>query len=172
MDEPPASDRLFPFAEVCTQREAWRREGKRVVLTNGCFDLLHPGHLYLLERAKKRGDFLVVALNADRSVRALKGPERPILPEQLRAYALGSLRAVDRIFLFDGTRIPEEIRALAPDAYVRAADRTVTDLDSAELRALREIGAQIEFVPFLPSLSTTALVRRIRSGQDAQGRNS
>ena len=158
-------DRLLPFPEVCAQREVWRREGKRVVLTNGCFDLLHPGHLYLLEQARERGDVRVVALNADCSVRALKGPERPILPERLRAYALGCLRSVDRIFLFDGTRVTVEIRALAPDAYVRAADRTVADLDSAELRALREVGARIEFVPFLPSFSTTALVSRLRTGQ-------
>jgi rfaE bifunctional protein nucleotidyltransferase chain/domain len=136
-----------------------------VVLTNGCFDLLHPGHLFLLERARSFGDVLVVALNTDRSVRALKGPERPILPEQLRAYALGCLRSVDRIFLFDGTRVTEEIRALAPDAYVRAADRAEGDLDSAELRALREVGAQITFVPFLPGLSTTALVEEIRHGR-------
>ncbi|MDR3117667.1 MAG: adenylyltransferase/cytidyltransferase family protein [Puniceicoccales bacterium] len=160
-------DRLLSFPDACAQRESWRREGRCVVLTNGCFDLLHPGHLHLLERAREFGDALVVALNADRSVRELKGPERPILSERLRAYALGCLRSVDRIFLFDGSRVTEEIRAFAPDVYVRAADRTVVDLDSAELRALREVGARIEFVPFLPSLSTTALVSRLRRGADS-----
>ncbi|MDR2030124.1 MAG: adenylyltransferase/cytidyltransferase family protein [Puniceicoccales bacterium] len=163
MEKLPCSDKLFPFSAVCAERNAWRRAGRRVVLTNGCFDLLHPGHLLLLEQAKALGDVLVVALNADCSVRALKGPSRPILGEELRAYALGCLRSVDRIFLFDGTRVAEEIHALAPDIYVRAEDRTVANLNSAELMALRAVGTRIEFVPFLPSLSTTALVEKICS---------
>jgi rfaE bifunctional protein nucleotidyltransferase chain/domain len=133
-----------------------------VVLTNGCFDLLHPGHMFLLEQASRLGDRLLVALNSDGSVRSLKGPSRPILSQDLRAYALASLRAVDGVFIFDGTRVTEEIFALAPNAYVRAADRRVEDLDSRELQALRAVGAEIHFVDFLPHFSTTAIVQRIQ----------
>jgi rfaE bifunctional protein nucleotidyltransferase chain/domain len=134
-----------------------------VVLTNGCFDLLHSGHIFLLQQAAQFGDRLVVALNSDDSVRSLKGPERPILPQKLRAYALRSLRWVDGLFLFDGTRADGEIRAFAPDVYVRAADRAIDELDSKELRALRAVGARIEFVPFLDGFSTTGLLERIRA---------
>jgi rfaE bifunctional protein nucleotidyltransferase chain/domain len=155
----------LPFLQICALRERWRRMGRRVVLTNGCFDLLHPGHLFLLQQAATFGDRLIVALNGDRSVRALKGAERPIIGQDLRAYALRAVRWVDGVFLFDGTRVVEEIRALAPDVYVRAADRGVADLDSQELRALRAVGARIEFVPFLSGFSTTGLVSSICSTQ-------
>ncbi|MDR2576498.1 MAG: adenylyltransferase/cytidyltransferase family protein [Puniceicoccales bacterium] len=151
---------IYSFKDLCVKRNVWRRDGLRVGLTNGCFDLLHPGHIFLLERAAKFSDVLIVALNSDGSVRALKGPKRPIIPEHLRAYALSAIRWVDAVFIFDGTRVVQEICQLSPDVYVRAADRTVADLDSNELRALREIGAAIEFVPFLHGISTTEIVKR------------
>lgn len=163
--------KLFPFDEVCRLRESWRAEGHRVALTNGCFDLLHPGHLFLLEQAAQFGQRLIVALNSDGSVRTLKGAGRPILHEYLRAYSLSAVRWVDAVFLFDGTRAVEEIRRLKPDVYVRAADRTVTDLDSRELRALGEVNATIEFVEFFPNLSTTAIVREVR-GRPSPGGSS
>jgi rfaE bifunctional protein nucleotidyltransferase chain/domain len=150
------------LSTLCEERQRWQLGGKRLVLTNGCFDLLHPGHLYLLERAAQMGDVLVVALNSDASVRNLKGPDRPILSEEMRAYTLGCTRFVERIFIFDGTRVTEEIRCLAPDVYVRAADRSPVNLDSKELLALREVGAQIEFVPFLSNFSTTGIIERLR----------
>jgi rfaE bifunctional protein nucleotidyltransferase chain/domain len=153
-----------PFAQICSLRERWRSCGERVVLTNGCFDLMHPGHIFLLEQASRFGDRLIVALNSDESVGKLKGPERPIIHQSLRSYALRSLRFVDGVFIFDGTRVVDEIRALAPDVYVRAADRTLVDLDSKELCALRAVGASIEFVTFLEGFSTTKIVERIRSG--------
>ncbi|MDR2664033.1 MAG: adenylyltransferase/cytidyltransferase family protein [Puniceicoccales bacterium] len=155
----------LPFLQLCAERERWRREGRRVVLTNGCFDLLHPGHLFLLQQAAGFGDRLAVALNSDSSVRALKGPDRPTIPQKLRAYALRALRWVDGLFLFDGTQADEEIRTFAPDVYVRANDRTLADLDSKELRALRAVGARIELVPFLPGFSTSSLLARIRGRQ-------
>ena len=152
-----------PFAQICDLRKRWLRSGKRVVLTNGCFDLMHPGHIFLLEQAASFGDRLLVALNSDESVRQLKGNERPIIPQNLRAYAISSLRFVHGVFIFDGTRVVDEIRALAPDVYVRAADRRLVDLNSKELCALRDVGTAIEFVPFLDGFSTTAIVARIRS---------
>ncbi|MDR0679187.1 MAG: adenylyltransferase/cytidyltransferase family protein [Puniceicoccales bacterium] len=161
----PALPGATPFSELCSERERWRREGRRIVLTNGCFDLLHSGHIFLLQQAARFGDRLVVALNSDDSVRTLKGPGRPILSQELRAYALHSVRWVDGLFIFDGTRADREIRAFAPDVYVRARDRTVSDLDSKELRALRAVGARIEFVSLLAGFSTTSLLERIRQPQ-------
>jgi rfaE bifunctional protein nucleotidyltransferase chain/domain len=151
----------IPFGEVCALRKRWREAGRRVVLTNGCFDMLHPGHLHLLRRAAEFGDVLVVALNSDASVRALKGPHRPILSENFRARALAAVRWVSAVFLFDGTRVVEEIRALVPDVYVRATDRPLASFDSAELLALRDVGTTINFVDFLPGFSTTALIEKI-----------
>jgi rfaE bifunctional protein nucleotidyltransferase chain/domain len=160
-----------PFLQLCAMRERWRSCGERVVLTNGCFDLMHPGHIFLLEQAAAFGDRLIVALNSDGSVRRLKGEERPIIAENLRAYAVQSLRSVDGVFIFDGMRVVGEIRALAPDVYVRAADRTVTDLDSKELRALRSVGAAIEFVSLLRGFSTTEIVARVKNGAAANRKN-
>lgn len=155
--------RFHDFKEAVKQREKCRRNGERVVLTNGCFDLMHPGHVYLLQQAAAFGDRLWIALNSDRSVKSLKGPMRPILSENLRAYELSALRFVDGVFLFDGSQVQSEIRQFRPDVYVRAADRTLADLNSKELCALREVGAAIEFVGFLPDFSTTKLIERLRN---------
>lgn len=157
--------KLYDFENAVRKRQELRKAGKRVVLTNGCFDLLHPGHLCLLQEAAKMGDSLWVALNSDKSVQSLKGTTRPIMNEEMRAFALGALSCVDGIYIFNGKRVTEEIRAFQPDLYVRAADRTVADLDSDELRALREVGAEIHFVPFLKGFSTTRLIERIRNAQ-------
>jgi rfaE bifunctional protein nucleotidyltransferase chain/domain len=144
-------------------REAWRRDGKRVVLTNGVFDLLHTGHLHSLQAAKRCGDILVVALNADDSVRALKGPGRPVQDEEQRAYALGALASVDAIIIFSAPRLTPEIRAIKPDVYCKAGDYTVETLNAEERAALQGVGAKIEFVPFLPGFSTTGLIAKIKA---------
>jgi rfaE bifunctional protein nucleotidyltransferase chain/domain len=146
---------------------AWRAQqraaGRRVVLTNGVFDLLHTGHLYYLQQARAQGDALFIALNADSSVRALKGPLRPVQNEIQRAYALGALACVDAVFIFNTPRLGAEIRALAPDVYCKAGDYTLEKLDPNERVALESVGARIEFMPFLPGFSTTALIARIKA---------
>ena len=134
-----------------------------MVLTNGVFDLLHTGHLYYLRKARQLGDALIIALNADASVRALKGPSRPVQNEEQRAYALGALECVDAIVVFSAPRLTAEIRALRPDVYCKAGDYTLEKLDSEERAALHEVGAQIEFVPFLSGFSTTDLIARIKA---------
>ncbi len=137
----------------------------RLVLTNGVFDLLHPGHTSYLAGAKKlagRGGRLFVALNSDRSVKALKGPRRPILPEKARAYNLAQLEAVDGVFVFRRPRLTEEILRLRPDIYCKAGDYTRATLDPAERAALERVGARIRFLPFQRGFSTTALIERIR----------
>jgi rfaE bifunctional protein nucleotidyltransferase chain/domain len=150
---------------VALRRRAGRSRG-RVVLTNGVFDLLHPGHTSYLAAARrlagKKGK-LLIALNSDRSVRALKGKLRPILGERARAYNLAQLTSVDGVFVFRGKRLAREIRALQPDVYCKAGDYTEATLDPNERAALHEVGARIVFLPFLAGFSTTALIAKIKA---------
>src|SRR5713101_7511310 len=104
------------------ERRKWREEGRRVVFTNGCFDLLHPGHLALLEGARAEGDVLVVAINSDRSLREIKSPGRPLTPAAERAEILLALEPVDRVVIYDEPTPAEVISALLPDVLVKGAD--------------------------------------------------
>ena len=155
--------KLLSLAGAVARREQLRAAGRRVVLTNGIFDLLHTGHLFYLQKARALGDALFVALNADASTRALKGPARPVQNEEQRAYALGALACVDAVFVFGTPRLDAEIRALRPDIYCKAGDYTLEKLDPGERAALEAVGARIEFMPFLPGFSTTNLIARIRA---------
>jgi rfaE bifunctional protein nucleotidyltransferase chain/domain len=154
--------KLLSLAGAVKLRAKVRRRGRRVVLTNGVFDLLHPGHLHYLEQAARLGE-LVIALNSDRSVKALKGPGRPILGEKERAYALAQLAAVKGVVIFRHPRLVREILALKPDIYVKAGDYTLEKLDPQERTALERVGAKIRFLPFLPGFSTTRLIARIKA---------
>lgn len=155
--------KLRSLPETVAWREKMRAAGKRVVLTNGVFDLLHTGHLFYLQQARALGDALAIALNADASVRALKGPTRPVQTEEERAYALGALACVDAIVIFREPRLTPEIRALRPDVYCKAGDYTLEKLDPGERAALEETGAKITFLPFLPGFSTTKLIAKIKA---------
>ena len=159
----PPNPNLLTLAAAVARRAELRAAGKKIVLTNGVFDLLHTGHLYYLQQARAQGDALCIALNADASVRALKGPLRPVQNETQRAYALGALACVDAVIIFNTPRLDAEIRALAPDVYCKAGDYTLEKLDPGERAALASVGARIEFMPFLPGFSTTALIARIKA---------
>jgi D-glycero-beta-D-manno-heptose 1-phosphate adenylyltransferase len=154
--------KLYSFDDAITFRERLRTSGKHVVLTNGCFDLLHTGHLFFLQKAAEEGDCLFVALNSAKSIHILKGPSRPIQGDTERAYALSCLYFVDAIVLFDTPRLDREILALKPDVYVKAGDYSSEKLDPAERKALESINAQIRFLPFLQGYSTTSLIAKIR----------
>ncbi len=158
--------KLLTLERARSVREQWRAAGRRVTLTNGVFDLLHTGHLFYLNQARELGDALVVALNSDGSVRALKGPSRPVQDAEQRAYALAALACVDAIVVFDQPRLAAEIRALQPDVYCKAGDYTWDKLNAEEKAALEEVGAEIRFLPFLPGFSTTALIDRIKAAGD------
>ena len=147
-------------------RESLRAAGKRVVLTNGVFDLLHTGHLYYLEKARGFGDALFIALNGDASVRQLKGPFRPVQAEEHRAYALAATWFVDGIVVFQNKRLTAEILALKPDVYCKAGDYTLEKLDPDERAALEKCGTEIRFLPFLPGFSTTNLIAKIKAAGD------
>ena len=155
--------KLRSLDETATFRQELRRSGRRVVLTNGIFDLLHTGHLYYLQKARALGDALIVALNSDASTKALKGPARPVQSEIQRAYALGALACVDAVVIFGTPRLDAEIRALQPDIYCKAGDYTLEKLDAGERAALQAVGARVEFMPFLAGFSTTNLIARIKA---------
>lgn len=156
-----SNPKLHSLEEAVAIRELMRKEGKVFVLTNGCFDLLHPGHLSYLKEARNRGDALWVALNGKKSVQMLKGPTRPVMSDEERAYMLAGLEVIDGIVIFDTLRLDKEILALRPDIYVKAGDYTMDTLNSQEREALEIVGAKIEFIPFLKGYSTTGLLEKI-----------
>ena len=140
--------------------EAQRAAGHRIVFTNGVFDLLHPGHVRYLQQARTLGDVLIVAINADRSVRANKGPARPITPEQERAEILGALECVDAVTIFDEETPFEIIRALQPDVLVKGADwahDAIVGRDIVEAR-----GGKVVRIPVEQGHSTTSILARIK----------
>ena len=149
-----------PLATLAAERKAWRAEGRRVAFTNGCFDLLHSGHLALLEAARAEGDLLVVALNSDASVRTLKGAGRPVTPEGERAEALLALEAVDRVVIYDEPTPLEVIRALEPDVLVKGADWAPHAIVGRH--EVEAAGGRVVRVELVPGLSTSAIVERAR----------
>ncbi len=161
-----ATPKLRTLAAAVARRAELRAAGRPVVLTNGCFDLVHPGHLFYLREAAGLGA-LFIALNGDASVQVLKGPTRPVQTAAERAYTLGALEFVDTLLVFDTPRLDHEIRALRPDIYVKAGDYTLDKLDPTERAALEEVGARIQFLPFLPGYSTTALIKKIAAAAQA-----
>ena len=152
--------KVVSTASAAEQVERWRRRGWRVGFTNGCFDLLHPGHVHLLEQARSWCDRLVVGLNSDASVKRLKGPARPIQAEAARAAVLASLASVDCVTLFEDDTPEALIRTLRPDVLVKGADYTVEQVVGGEL--VSEWGGQVRLAQLLPGQSTTATVARIK----------
>ena len=149
-------------SSLVEERRKWREEGRRVVLTNGCFDLLHPGHLALLEAARALGDVLVVAINSDRSVRRIKGEGRPLVPEAERAEMLLALEAVDRVVVYDEPTPLEVVKALVPEVLVKGADWAEDAIVGRE--EVEAVGGQVVRVEMVPGKSTTAMLERIRHG--------
>jgi D-beta-D-heptose 7-phosphate kinase/D-beta-D-heptose 1-phosphate adenosyltransferase len=145
--------------------ETLRREGKKIVFTNGCFDLLHVGHMYLLREAKKQGDVLVVGLNSDASVRNLKGEARPIVPEQDRAEAIAALESVDFLVVFEEPDPMELLRAIRPDVLIKGSDYKSSEVVGADF--LASYGGRVELIPLRQGISTSRLVENIRSGRGA-----
>ena len=160
-DADPLS-RVFSLANLLVLRRQAAASGRRVVLTNGCFDLLHRGHLTYLQQSAALGDLLIVAVNSDASVRQLKGDDRPLNSELDRAFALACLRFVDATFIFPGPRLAAEITALTPDLYTKAGDYSLDTIDASERAALLATGTEIRFLPFVDGHSTTAHLQRLR----------
>ena len=145
---------------ILGERAAWKAAGKSVVFTNGCFDLLHSGHVALFEAARAQGDVLVVGLNSDRSVRALKGEGRPLVPEDERAETIAALEAVDRVVVYDDDTPRAVIAALGPDVLVKGADWAADAIVGRE--EVEAGGGRVVRVELTPGRSTTSMVARIR----------
>ena len=146
--------------ELAALSERFAAEGKRLVFTNGCFDLLHVGHVRYLQAARALGDALLVAVNGEDSVRALKGPTRPINNEQDRAEVLGALGCVDFLTVFHSERVTDLVRAIRPQVYAKGGDYTVESLDPGERGALQEVGAEIQILSLVPGKSTTNIIAK------------
>src|SRR6202011_3772969 len=136
--------------------------GKAIVFTNGCFDILHAGHVRYLATAKRLGDILVVGLNGDASVRELKGEGRPLNSQEDRAEVMAALEAVDYVIIFGEKRVDNLLREVRPQVYAKGGDYTENSLDPDEVAALKEIGAKIEILPWVPGKSTSKLVATIQ----------
>ncbi len=142
-------------------REIQRRAGRRLVVTNGCFDLLHLGHVTYLEQARNQGDVLLVGVNGDNAVRQLKGSQRPINSETDRALVLAALASVDAVIIFPETTATRFLSAAHPDVYVKGGDYTLETLNQDERRAVQQAGGIITLIPFVPGKSTTATLAKI-----------
>ena len=153
---------LKDFSDRC---EKLRLAGKKIVATNGCFDLLHVGHVRYLQAARALGDLLVVGLNGDRSVHDLKGAGRPITAQSDRAEILAALECVDLITIFPEIRATEFLVAVRPAVYVKGGDYSSETLDEKERAILKEIGAEIQLIPFETGYSTSRLIDRICKGR-------
>src|SRR5271167_398248 len=163
-----AGDEKVMAAEAAPQRVAeWRRRGLRIGFTNGCFDLIHPGHVHLLGQARAACDRLVVALNTDASVKRLKGPERPIQSETARATVMSSLASVDLVVLFAEDTPLSLIEAIRPDVLVKGADYRPDEVVGADI--IRRCGGRVLLVDLLPSQGTTATIARVRERTRAAG---
>ncbi len=153
--------RVVSQDELILRVAAEKRNGRRVVFTNGCFDLLHPGHIECLEKARALGDLLVVAVNSDASVRGLKGDARPLVPENDRARVLAALAAVDYVTIFDAPTPRELIARVLPDILVKGGDWATDEIVGRE--EVEAAGGRVVSIPLAPGYSTTKLIEQIRA---------
>jgi rfaE bifunctional protein nucleotidyltransferase chain/domain len=164
---PPMSGQIVTLADAPAFRAELRKQRRKVVTTNGCFDLLHVGHLRYLLEARALGDFLWIGLNGDASVRELKGPGRPLVPEADRAELLAAWRMVDAVTIFPGVRATAFLRAARPDIYAKGGDYTAASLNPEEAAALEACGAKVEIVKLVPGKSTTKIVEKMAENKAA-----
>jgi len=161
--------KLLDKNHLVLERERLRQLGKRIVFTNGCFDLLHPGHVRYLAQARALGDALIVAINSDRSVSELKGKGRPILNEQERAEVLSGLESVDFVIVFDEQTPQQLIAAILPDILVKGGDWTIDKIVGRE--EVEAAGGQVYSLPYVGQQSTSEIIARIRRLESDNERN-
>lgn len=153
--------KLVAWGELPAWRAAIRAAGRKLVVTNGCFDILHLGHVTYLENARNIGDALLIGVNSDAAVSGLKGPGRPVNSETDRASVLAALESVDGVCIFTDTTATKFLAAAQPDIYVKGGDYTLDTLNQDERRAVESAGGKIVLVPFVPGKSTTSLLEKI-----------
>jgi rfaE bifunctional protein nucleotidyltransferase chain/domain len=156
------ASKLKTLSELSRWSKRAQAQGRKIVATNGCFDLIHFGHVDYLQRARKLGDLLIVGLNSDRSVRALKGAPRPLMVQRHRAAVLAALACVDAIVIFPDKRATRFLRAARPSVYVKGGDYRPETLDRSERTVLEQMGTRIRLLPLIKGCSTTRLIRKIK----------
>ena len=154
-------DKIIPWDALPEWRKRFRASGKKLVVTNGCFDILHPGHVTYLETARNFGDALLVGVNSDEATRQLKGPNRPVNSENDRATVLAALESISGVCIFFEKTATRFLERAQPDIYVKGGDYTLETLNQDERRAVEAAGGQIKLVPFVPGKSTTAILEKI-----------
>ena len=154
-------DKLVAWGELSRWRGRFRQTGRTLVVTNGCFDILHPGHVTYLEAARNRGDALLVGGNADAGVREVKGAGRPVTEESDRALVLAALESVSAVCVFPGRTATEFLAAAQPDIYVKGGDYTLETINQNERGVVESAGGKVIILPIVPGKSTTATLARI-----------
>jgi D-beta-D-heptose 7-phosphate kinase/D-beta-D-heptose 1-phosphate adenosyltransferase len=155
-----SAEKILTREQAVRRRRQWKDNGKRVVFTNGCFDLLHPGHVRLLEQARALGDAVMVGVNSDASVRRLKGDARPLVPEAGRAEVLAALACVDAVTIFEEDTPRGLIAALVPDVLVKGGDWAPDQIVGRE--EVEAAGGKVVVIPYVEGFSTSALIERMR----------
>jgi D-glycero-beta-D-manno-heptose 1-phosphate adenylyltransferase len=153
-------DKICDLAVALERRSEWRSDGEQVVFTNGCFDILHLGHVDYLEKARQTGTKMIVGLNSDASVRILKGPERPVNSEYARARIIASLQFVDLVIVFNEETPLELINKLLPDILVKGDDYSIETIVGA--KEVISAGGQVKTIPLVPSYSTTGIIQKLK----------
>ena len=153
-------EKLKSAEELAAIRKSLAAQGRKLVFTNGCFDILHPGHIRYLQQARALGDALLVAVNSDESVRALKGESRPINSAEDRAEVLAALGCVDFVTVFPDVRATNLLREIQPQIYAKGGDYTPESLNAEERAALDSVGSEIKILPLVPGKSTTNIIEK------------
>jgi D-beta-D-heptose 7-phosphate kinase/D-beta-D-heptose 1-phosphate adenosyltransferase len=162
------AEKILTAATLSPWREGLRRAGRKLVVTNGCFDILHLGHVTYLQQARDQGDALLVGVSSDASVRALKGPGRPLNGEFERAAVLAALESVDAVYIFPQVDARAFLQAVGPDIYVKGGDYTLETINQDERCLLEKLGVKIVILPAVPGVSTTALLQRLGASPSAE----
>lgn len=155
------ADKILSWEQLSEWRAGLRAQGRRLVVTNGCFDLLHRGHVTYLENARAEGDALLVGVNADSSVRELKGPQRPVNSEEDRAMVLAALRSVDAVCIFPDRTALRFLSTVEPDVYAKGGDYTIDTINQEERRLVEKLGGKVVVLPVVPGKSTTSILEKI-----------
>jgi rfaE bifunctional protein nucleotidyltransferase chain/domain len=154
-------DKIIPWDALPEWRKRFRATGKKLAVTNGCFDILHPGHVTYLEAARNLGDGLLVGINSDEATRQLKGPSRPVNSQDDRATVLAALESVSAVCIFTEKTATRFLERAQPDVYAKGGDYTLDTLNQDERRAVETAGGRIQIIPFVPGKSTTAILEKI-----------
>lgn len=155
------SQKIIPWAKLAAWRETIRAQGRRLVVTNGCFDILHLGHVTYLEAARQQGDLLLVGVNSDAAVRELKGRDRPINLEADRAAIVAALACVDAVCIFEQRSALQFLTTAKPDVWIKGGDYTLDTINQDERRAVESAGGEVVILPLVPGKSTTKLLEKI-----------